>query len=193
MRAFFEALGAEVDWEADTETAVGTRDSNTVRIPIGSNQPTVNGQATTIQVLAQIIDGRTYIPLRFVGEALGDEVVWDGATSTINITRGDGKPKIPTDGDGSSKKEVAVHFLDVGQGDSILILSDNITILIDGGPRSADQKIVSYLKKAGISSIDLVISTHPHEDHSGGLPSVLQEFPVIEVIDPGIKRHSRIT
>jgi competence protein ComEC len=184
MRAFFEALGAGVNWEADTETAVGTRDGNTVRIPIGSSQPTVNGQATTIQVPAQIIGGRTYIPLRFVGEALGDEVVWDGTTSTITITRGDGKPKNPTDN--GSKKEMAVHFLDVGQGDSILIKSDNVTILIDGGPRSAGQKIVSYLKKAGVSSIDLLISTHPHEDHIGGLASVLQEFPVIEVIDPGI-------
>lgn len=184
MRAFFEALGAEVNWEADTETAVGTRDGNTVRIPIGSRQPTINGQATTIQVPAQIIDGRTYIPLRFVGEALGDEVTWDGTTNTITITRGDGKPKIPTDN--GVKKEMSVHFLDVGQGDSILIKSDNVTILIDGGPRSAGQKVVSYLKKAGISDIDLLISTHPHEDHVGGLVSVLQQFPVIEVIDPGI-------
>ena len=114
MRAFFEALGAEVNWEDDTETAVGTRDGNTVRIPIGSSWPTVNGQATTIQVPAQIIGGRTYIPLRFVGEALGDEVTWDGTTSTITITSGDGNPKIPT-ADGA-KKELAVHFLDVGQG-----------------------------------------------------------------------------
>ena len=96
----------------------------------------------------------------------------------------DGKLKMPTDE--GAKKEMAVHFLDVGQGDSILIKSDNVVILIDGGPRSAGQKVVSYLKKAGISSIDLVISTHPHEDHIGGLCSVLQEFPVKEVIDPGI-------
>ena len=184
MRAFFEALGAKVTWEADTETAVGARDGNTVRIPIGSTRPTVNGQVKTIQVPAQIINGRTYIPLRFVGEALGDEVAWDGTTNTITITRGDGKLKMPTDE--GAKKEMAVHFLDVGQGDSILIKSDNVVILIDGGPRSAGQKVVSYLKKAGISSIDLIISTHPHEDHIGGLCSVLQEFPVKEVIDPGI-------
>jgi len=87
MRAFFESLGATVDWEADTRTAVGTRGGVTVRIPIGSTRPTINNRIEPIQVPAQIIDGRTYIPLRFVGEALGDDVQWDGATRSITITR----------------------------------------------------------------------------------------------------------
>ncbi len=86
MRAFFEALGAEVDWEPDTRTAVGTREGITVRVPIDSTTPTVNGEMRTISVPARIINGRTYIPLRFVSEALGDEVVWDGATRSIWIT-----------------------------------------------------------------------------------------------------------
>ena len=86
MRAFFEALGADVEWESDTRTAVGIRAGTTVRIPIDSTSPTVNGEVTTISVPAQIINGRTYIPLRFVSEALGDEVVWDGATRSIWIT-----------------------------------------------------------------------------------------------------------
>lgn len=87
MRAFFESLGASVDWEADTQTAVGTRGDVTVRIPIGSTRPTVNRRVVTIQVAAQIINGRTYIPLRFVGEAFGDDVQWDGAARSITITR----------------------------------------------------------------------------------------------------------
>ena len=90
MRGFFESLEAEVTWEADTRTAVGRRGDITVRIPIGSTEPTVNEEVVPIDVAAQIINGRTYIPLRFVGEALGDEVSWDGETSTISITRGVG-------------------------------------------------------------------------------------------------------
>ena len=86
MRAFFEALGAEVSWEPDTRTAVGTREGITVRIPIDSVTPTVNGEVRSISVPAQIINGRTYIPLRFVSEALGDEVVWNGDTRSIWIT-----------------------------------------------------------------------------------------------------------
>lgn len=87
MRAFFSSLGASVDWEPETQTAIGKRGSVTVRIPIGSARPTINSRIKSIDVAAQIIDGRTYIPLRFVGEALGDDVQWDGSTRSITITR----------------------------------------------------------------------------------------------------------
>ncbi len=86
MRSFFEALGATVDWDAETQTAIGKRGDITVRIPIGSTSPTVNERVETIQVPAQIINSRTYIPLRFVGEALGDDVQWDDTARSITIT-----------------------------------------------------------------------------------------------------------
>ena len=63
-----------------------------VHIPIGSIYPAVNRERAIIDVPAQIIDDRTYIPLRFVGQALGDEVNWDGDTRTISVDRGDGIP-----------------------------------------------------------------------------------------------------
>ncbi len=97
MRALFEALGATVDWEPDTRTAIGKRGNITVRIPIDSSRPTINGRIETIQVAAQIIDNRTYIPLRFVGEAFGDHVQWDGATRSIAITKTAAKPTDDTD------------------------------------------------------------------------------------------------
>ncbi len=95
MRAFFEALGARVDWEPETQTAVGRRGGVTVRIPIGSTRPTVNGRIEQIDVAAQIVDSRTYIPLRFVGEALGDDVHWDGDTRSIAITRVEATNGVP--------------------------------------------------------------------------------------------------
>ena len=181
MRAFFEALGAHVNWEAETQTAVGVREGVEVRIPIGSTRPTVNGQATLIDVPAQIFESRTFIPLRFVGEALGDNVSWDGSTRTITITRGDGVPKItPVEDVG----ELVVHFIDVGQGDAILVQSPSgATMLIDGGPRTAGQKLVEYLKQAGIDSIDKVVATHPHADHIGGPIDVFDAFKVGKVYD----------
>lgn len=87
MRGFFEALGARVAWEANTRTAAGSRGAVKVRIPIASTTPTVNGKIVRIDVPAQVIANRTYIPLRFVGEALGDEIRWDGAARRITITR----------------------------------------------------------------------------------------------------------
>ncbi len=87
MRALFEALGAVVDWEPATQTAVGSRGGVVVRIPIGSTAPTVNSKEKSIDVPAQIIEGRTYIPLRFVGESLGDTVVWDSQARCIAVIR----------------------------------------------------------------------------------------------------------
>lgn len=81
---------------------------------------------------------------------------------------------------------VSVHFIDVGQGDSILIKAPGKTVLIDGGPRSAGSTVVSYLRLQGVTTIDLLISTHPHEDHIGGLIDVLGSFTVKEIIDPGV-------
>ena len=88
MRHFFEALGADVTWDAVNRIAVGTRDGIEVRIPIASKKPTVDGKTVSIDVPAQIIKGRTYIPLRFVGEALGDQVGWNAAARRIDISTG---------------------------------------------------------------------------------------------------------
>ncbi len=82
--------------------------------------------------------------------------------------------------------ELAVHFIDVGQGDAILVQSPTgATMLIDGGPRTAGQRVVEYLKQAGIDSIDKVVATHPHADHIGGLIDVFEAFPVGKVYDSG--------
>ena len=85
MRGFFQALGANVEWDAAARTAIGTKADIIVRIPIGSMEPTVNGVVHWIDVPAIIINSRTYIPLRFVGEAFGDTVVWEGASQSIYI------------------------------------------------------------------------------------------------------------
>lgn len=68
----------------------------------------------------------------------------------------------------------SVLFLDVGQGDSALIQCDGHSMLIDGGDRSNSQKIYSVLKNQGISHLDLVVASHPHADHVGGLAAAFQ-------------------
>jgi competence protein ComEC len=79
---------------------------------------------------------------------------------------------------------LVVTYLDVGQGDSILIQApDGQTALIDGG--SAGSGALAYLQNQGIQSIDILIATHPHEDHIGGLVEVLEAMPVKKVITNG--------
>lgn len=78
-----------------------------------------------------------------------------------------------------------VHFVDVGQGDSELIITPNKkTILIDGGEQGTG--IVSYLKSIGVNQIDVMVNTHPHSDHFGGLVDIFNSgMPVKEVITNG--------
>ncbi len=79
-----------------------------------------------------------------------------------------------------------VHFINVGQGDSILIETPlDRTILIDGGPPEAGDALVNYIKERRINEIDLMIATHPDVDHIGGLVKVLDEIDVGGVLDIG--------
>ncbi|RDW17196.1 ComEC/Rec2 family competence protein [Oceanobacillus chungangensis] len=85
-----------------------------------------------------------------------------------------------------SLSEMQVHFIDVGQGDSILIQTPTEkTILIDGGPPKAGKKVVAYLNKLGINNIDLLIATHPDVDHIGGLKEVMKAVKVKQILDSG--------
>jgi competence protein ComEC len=89
----------------------------------------------------------------------------------------------------SQTKEVGklrVHFLDVGQGDSILIETpSHYTILIDGGDWEAGEKVMTELHKRGVEELDLLVATHPDIDHIGGLLPVLEEMEVKKVLDSG--------
>ena len=86
----------------------------------------------------------------------------------------------------SGNKQMKVHFIDVGQGDSILIQSPNgKNMLIDAGTASQGDKVVSFLKSKGVTTLDIVVATHPHADHIGGLVKVLNAFKVNQFIDSG--------
>lgn len=86
--------------------------------------------------------------------------------------------------------EYEVHFIDVGQGDAILVITPDKTLLVDGGIRTSG--VDQYLLDLGIEEIDYVIGTHPHADHIGGLIAVFNRLKVGEVIDPGVT-HTTVT
>jgi beta-lactamase superfamily II metal-dependent hydrolase len=85
--------------------------------------------------------------------------------------------------------ELKVHFIDVGQGDSILIDLADKEILIDGGDRSPG--ITSYIDKYIDGELDIMCATHPHTDHIGGLISVLYDFQVGEIWHNGDSSNSQ--
>lgn len=93
-----------------------------------------------------------------------------------------------------------VTALDVGQGDAILIQSPaGRTVLIDGGgdPGGSrngwdvgQMRVVPALRRAAVRRLDILVLTHPHEDHAGGLPAIVENFPVGLVLDPGVPHPS---
>ena len=86
VRAIFEALGAEVRWDGDTQTVLSQKGATLVQLKIGSNIMTVNGREIALDVPAQIINDRTLVPVRAIAEAYGCKVDWDGATKTVIIS-----------------------------------------------------------------------------------------------------------
>lgn len=78
--------------------------------------------------------------------------------------------------------DVAIHYIDVGQGDSILISSDAGNVLIDSGEEDYADSVIHYIESRGISKLDYVIATHPHSDHIGGMAKIVSTFKVGEVI-----------
>ena len=89
-------------------------------------------------------------------------------------------------------EELLVHFLDVGQADCILIEYQDSHLLIDGGNKEDGQLVVSYLQQHGIEELDAVICTHAHEDHVGGLPSVLAVYPTNGIYAPTRTYSSKV-
>ena len=79
---------------------------------------------------------------------------------------------------------LSVHYIDVGQADSILLECDGKFMLIDGGNVEDSSLVVSYLEKQGVEALELVVCTHAHEDHVGGLAGVLAVYPTAAVWAP---------
>jgi beta-lactamase superfamily II metal-dependent hydrolase len=90
-----------------------------------------------------------------------------------------------------TNKNLTVHFLDVGQGDSFLLEFNGKSMLIDAGEQDQGKKISEYLREHGISAIDYVVATHPHADHIGGMAKILNNFPVNHFIDSGFPHTSK--
>ncbi|MTI54741.1 copper amine oxidase N-terminal domain-containing protein [Geosporobacter ferrireducens] len=85
LRAIFEALGAEIEWENTTKTVTATKEDIKITLEIGSKYATVNGEEKELEVEGKIIDDRAMVPARFIAESLGASVEWNAEEKTVVI------------------------------------------------------------------------------------------------------------
>ncbi len=86
LRGVFENLGASVNWDPSNQTVTAYRGHTKIQLTIGQTTASVDGQPVQLDVPAQILEGSTMVPLRFVGEALGNHVRWDANSQTVIIS-----------------------------------------------------------------------------------------------------------
>lgn len=98
---------------------------------------------------------------------------------------------IPHNTDAATKK-MTVHFINVGQGDSIFIhTASGQNVLIDAGKQGQGTNVVNYLKKQKVSTLDAVIATHPDSDHIGGLATVIKSLKIKSVYAPKVNHTTQ--
>lgn len=91
----------------------------------------------------------------------------------------------------TDEKQLAVSYIDVGQGDATLISKGNFHMLIDAGKNEKGTTVVEYLKNNKISKLDVLVGTHPDSDHIGGMDDVLENIPVDTVYLPEAKKETK--
>lgn len=112
VRAIFEALDATIEWDGNTQTVTASKGDKIITLQIGNDKATIGNTEVILDVPAKLKDGRTFVPVRFVSEALGAKVVWDSATNTAFID-------YETLGRGNSTGNIANYGSVAQQGDWI--------------------------------------------------------------------------
>lgn len=174
FRIAMESYGCLVNWNEETQTATAQKDGITVEVPLGQKYIKKNGVEIITDTASLMKNDRVYLPIRAVAEAFGGEVRWNQGTGTVIIASPEGAGDF-----------VTVHFIDVGHGDSIFIDYGEYEVLIDGGVTSSGAVISEYIKPYVDGDLELLIATHSHMDHVGGLPKIFEDYQVNRVIESG--------
>lgn len=137
----------------------------------------------------------TIIALSFIVEKVSSDNIGNlvnevnaGANEIANV---ENNVTDNTENKESENGEVVVKFLDVGQADSILVKSNGVNMLIDAGTNKAGATVVKDLQDLGVTKIDYLIGTHPHEDHIGGMDDVIKNFDIGTIFMPKIQTNTK--
>ncbi len=120
-----------------------------------------------------------------------DEISLASETEYLSTKKPDLIQANISDNKANNSSEMEVHFLNVGQGDSTLIICDGKAMLIDGGGASKSSLIYAYLKERNINELEYIVATHGHEDHVGGLSGALNYATAKKAISSTLNYESK--
>lgn len=167
LRGVLEQEGAHVDWNPANQTVIAHRGGTTVRLTIGETTASVNGSPVTLDVPALIIHGSTMVPLRFVGESLGDNVHWDPADYLVQITTQGEDYNIPR------TRQTVVHTRPMMIAHAPFVLPAGTVVAV-----TLDDQLSSDQNRRGDGFTTTV------DNHSDGLPSGTQIHGYIAGLRP---------
>ncbi|MCL2754890.1 MAG: MBL fold metallo-hydrolase, partial [Oscillospiraceae bacterium] len=124
------------------------------------------------------------ILIAIIGGAIAvDYLGWENITSYLGLSE-NAPPRVTRPAEGV----VQVHFIDVGQGNAALIISETSAVLIDTGDRQYADGVVDYIRRSGLARdrLCMIIATHPHADHIGGMDRVIDEIGADYLMKPQI-------
>jgi competence protein ComEC len=123
----------------------------------------------------------TYFPMtwRFAVTEFGWKTNWSDTDGFEIVIEGGDEKTVEV------AEDLSIHFIDVGQGDSLYVEYKDFDMLIDAGDKAYGDDVVSYLKEQEVDDIEMFVISHSHSDHMGGADEVLEAFDVEKVIDSG--------
>ena len=142
----------------------------------------------------QALKGLVVVIIIAIITILGDKIKLDNINNLVEEVSSNNVATNQVVADSSEAvdgEDVDVYYLDVGQADSILVQSNGMNMLIDAGTNDMGKTVVRDLQALGIKKIDVLIGTHPHEDHIGGLDDVIKNFDIGTIYMPKVQTNTK--
>jgi len=139
FRDIFEKLGMKVSWYSDGNIIVGEKNGLTIRMVVGGKVASVNDDSINLEVTPQVVNGSTLVPLRFVSEATGSKVNWDGKTQTVSITTSSASISRP-----AQYGEIKIGYTYLYKGDLVNGIPNGYGKLYNNGVLEAEGQFKDY-------------------------------------------------